>query len=271
MSNLKIYCSTIKYYKILDKFPSYINPVGLGSGIFPDEWDVEKKGNNISHLNKYYAQLTMYYWVWKNKLSELEMNDFIGSCEHRLFWLNDLYKKKQKYSPLSLYSKLLQPKNNIFKVNEIILPQPIIFKKKTLYEDFEEVHKKNILPEVISFLPQEHQDSFKRHLQENTLYIGNMFITKKKYFEEYCEIIFPWVEMCYKYCIDRNLCTGYNIRLPVFLAERFSSYWMSEFKNKTTLSYARLGNFHLSNKLNSFINTIKLPFTFYQFPTIYKY
>ena len=31
------------------------------------------------------------------------------------------------------------------------------------------------------------------------------------------------------------------------------------------------GNFHLSNKLNSFINTIKLPFTFYQYPTIYKY
>jgi hypothetical protein len=98
-----------------------------------------------------------------------------------------------------------------------------------------------------------------------------MFITKKKYFEEYCELIFPWVEMCYKFCMDKNLCNGHNIRLPVFLAERFSSYWMSEFKNKTTLSFVRLGNFHLSNKLNNFVNTIKLPFTFYQYPTIYNY
>lgn len=271
MPNLKIYCSTIKYYKILDKFPSYITPVGLGSGIFPSNWEIEKAESNISHLNKHYAQLTMYYWIWKNRLRELNTNDFIGNCEHRLFWLNDFYKKKQKFSLGNLYNKLLKPKNNIFKVNEIILPQPIIFKKKTLFEDFEEVHKKNILQDIITFLPKEYQVPFRQHLQENVLYIGNMFITKKKYFEEYCELIFPWVDKCYKYCMDQNLCNGYNIRLPVFIAERFSSFWMTQFKNKTTLSYARLGNFHLSNELNTFVNSIKLPFTFSQFPTIYNY
>ena len=169
MTNLKLYCSTLKYYKILNKLPSYIIPVGLGDNAFPDTWETEKNGINIFHVNKYYAQLTMYYWIWKNKLSELNANDFIGNCEHRLFWLNDLYEKKQKLSPHSLYSKLLHPKNNIFKINEIVLPQPIIFKKKTLFEDFEEVHEKNILKEVIKFLPKEHQDPFKNHLKENIL------------------------------------------------------------------------------------------------------
>ena len=271
MVNLKIYCSTIKYYKILDKLPSYIIPVGLGDAIFPNNWETEKKGINISHLNKYYAQLTMYYWIWKNKFKELSSDDFIGNCEHRLFWLNDFYATKKNFSLQTLHSKLLQPKNDNFKFKEIILPQPIIFKNKTLFEDFEDVHKEGILKDAISFLPKEHQDPFRKHLYENTLYIGNMFITKKKYFEEYCELIFPWVDQCYKYCEDKNLCQGYNIRLPVFLAERFSSYWMSNFKNKATLSYARLGNFHLSNKFNKFINTMKLPFTFYQYPTIYNY
>lgn len=271
MSNLKIYCSTINHYKILEKLPSYINPVGLGENIFPENWETEKKGKNISDKNKYYAQLTMYYWIWKNKLNGKNPNDFIGNCEHRLFWLNNFYSTKQKFSSSSLYSKLLNPNNNIFKEHEIIVPQPIIFKKKSLFEDFEEVHAKNVLNDVISFLPKEEQSLFNLHLGQNQLYIGNMFITKVKYFEEYCELIFPFVDKCLEYCKKKNLLNEYQIRLPVFLAERFSSYWMSKFKNRGTLSLARLGNFHLSNKLNTFLNTTKIPFTFHQYPTLYKY
>ena len=271
MENLKIFCSTINYYKVLERLPNYITPVGLGENTFPSNWETEKKGVNISHLNKYYAQLTMYYWIWKNKLKDFKPNSFIGLCEHRLFWLDALYNKKQKFSPSSLYNKLLNPNNEILKNSEIIIPQPIIFEKKNLYQDFEEVHQKNILDDVISFLPKEEQISFKKHLSHNVFYIGNMFISKKKYFEEYCELIFPWVEKCYNYCLEKNLCKGYQVRLPVFLAERFSSYWMSKFKNSNTLSVARLGNFHLSNKLNTFFNTTKIPFTFHQYPTLYKY
>ena len=271
MPNLKIYCSTIKYYKILEKLPSYITPVGLGENYFPYNWDVEKKGMNISNLNKYYAQLTMYYWIWKNKLKNSSAEDYVGNCEHRLFWLNNLYSKKEKFSSVSLYSKLLSPKNDIFNSQEIIAPQPIIFKNKSLFKDFEEIHEKNILQDVISFLPKEEHYHFKRHLEKNTLHIGPMFITKKKYFEEYCELIFPWVDQCLKYCLSKKLCHGYNVRLPVFLAERFTSYWISKFKKKTTLSYSRLGNVHLFNKLNTFVNTMKFPFTFHQYPTIYQY
>ena len=271
MKNLNIYCSTVSYYKILDKLPGYITPIGLGDNIFPNYWKTEKEGENISHLNKFYGQLTMYYWLWKNHINKFDENNFIGNCEHRLFWLNNYYDKKQKFSPYSLYNKLLKPENKIFKTNDIIVPHPIIFKSKSLFEDFEEVHSKGIIKETINFLPFEDRENFKKHLEDNIFYIGNMFITKKKYFIEYCEIIFPWVDLCYKLCMNKNLCKGYNIRLPVFLAERFSSYWMSRFKNKTKLSLARLGNFHLSNKLNSFINTMKIPFTFYQYPTIYRY
>ena len=103
------------------------------------------------------------------------------------------------------------------------------------------------------------------------MYPHNMFITKKKYFIEYCEIIFPWLEKCLNYCQEKNICKDYNMRLPAFLAERFTSFWFSEFDNREILSYARLGNFHLSNNINKIINTTKIPFTYYQYPTIHKY
>ena len=61
------------------------------------------------------------------------------------------------------------------------------------------------------------------------------------------------------YCQKKNLCKDYNLRLPAFLAERFTSFWFSEFKNRELLSYARLGKFHLSDKVNKYINSTKLP------------
>ena len=66
-------------------------------------------------------------------------------------------------------------------------------------------------------------------------------------FEKYCEEIFPWLEKCLNLCLKKNLCEGYNVRLPAFLAERFTSFWFSQHKNKKNLSYARLGKNLLSN------------------------
>ena len=57
MSNLKIYCTSIKYLNILDKLPSYIKPLGLGNSNYPDHWNTEKKGENILHLEE---KMTFY-------------------------------------------------------------------------------------------------------------------------------------------------------------------------------------------------------------------
>ena len=43
MKNLTIYCTTIKYYKVLDNLPDYIKPLGLGENIYPDYWFDEKE------------------------------------------------------------------------------------------------------------------------------------------------------------------------------------------------------------------------------------
>ena len=103
------------------------------------------------------------------------------------------------------------------------------------------------------------------------LFPHNMFITKAKHFEEYCEVIFPWLEKCMNYCHEKKICNDYNMRMPAFLAERFTSFWFNRFKKRSLLSYARLGKFHLSNNINSFINTTKLPFTFSQYPSIHNF
>lgn len=270
MKKLTIFCTSIKYFKILDKLPNYITKIGLGESNFPNDWHDEKKGKNISHLNKNYGELTGVYWIWKNLLKNFNKNDLIGNCHYRKLWLNEIYEIKQKKTNNSLFNNLLKNNNFLFKKEDTFQVQPIIFKKKSLLEDFKIIHRNDSLEKSISFLEPKYQVLFKNHLQQNKLYPLNMFITTPQKFEKYCEIIFPWLEKCHEYCLKENLCKDYNIRLPAFLAERFTSFWFSQF-SKSNLSYARLGKFFLSNNINRVINPIKLPFTFKMYPTLHKY
>ena len=270
--NLNIYCTTIEYFKVMDNFPNYIKPLGLGETKYPQHWLSEKKGKNILSLNKYYAELTGIYWIWKNQLDGLENEDLLGNCHYRVLWLNEYLDKKKKFTTESLHNKLLKIDNFILNDVGVIQVQPVKYSNKNLLEDFKDVHKCDALDESVKFFEDEAiSKKFLKHLKGNVLYPHNMFITKKIYFDEYCKIIFPWLEKCLEYCLKKNLCINYNLRLPAFLAERFTSFWFSEFDKRELLSYARLGKFHLSNKLNKLINTTKIPFTYYQYPTIHRY
>ena len=272
MVNLNIYCTTIHYFNVLDKLPSYIKPLGLGNTNYPNHWLTEKNGENISNLNKYYGETSGFYWIWKNKLNDKDKNDWIGSCHYRKLWLNNIYNKKQKLSFKSLYSNLLNTDNEIFNDCDVIQVQPTILKKETLYEQFNKVHKNNVLENCINFLSSSEKENFRNHLNGNKICGLNMFITKTSLYREYCENLFPWLKKCLNYCINNNLCTNYNTRLPAFLAERYTSYWFSQNNIKSKyLSYARLGNFMLSNNVNKFINPTKIPFTFRIYPTIHDY
>lgn len=268
---LDIFCTTIKYYRILDKLQSFIKPLGLGEEIYPENWFDEKKGDNISDLNKHYAEFTGLYWIWKNKLINKNDKDLIGNCHNRVLWLNDYREKKVKFTFQNLYDNLLKEDNNILTEHEVIQVQPITFKSKNLIKDFEEVHKCDALNKSLEFLDKTTSDNFKKHLNGNLIYPHNMFITNKSNFENYCRMIFPWLEKIHHYCLSKDLYVGYNMRLPAFIAERFTSFWFSQFSSRSLLSYARLGKFHLSNKVNSVLNSSKLPFTYYQYPTIHKF
>ena len=48
---LEIFCTTIKYYRILDKLQSFIKPLGLGKEIYPENWfDVVIVVTSLLHL-----------------------------------------------------------------------------------------------------------------------------------------------------------------------------------------------------------------------------
>ena len=229
-NKLTIYCFTLKYFKLLDSLPDHIVPLGLGSEKFPNNWLDEKNGENISKLNNYYGEATGIYWIWKNKLNNYKNDDWIGTCHYRKFWLDDCYLNKQKTTFSSLYSKLLKPENEVFLISDAIQVQPIFFKNQTILEQFEKVCGKNIIKECAEFLDPSIKDEFLKYLNNKKFSI-TFFITKKN-FEEYCSILFPWMESVLITVKQRNLLIGYNSRLPAFLMERFASFWIDRNVNK---------------------------------------
>ena len=274
MKNLNIYCLSLKYYKVLDELPTFIKPLGLGKNSFPDNWLDEKNGKNISNLNNFFAEATGIYWIWKNELPKMKSDDWVGTCHYRRFWLDSEYKEKQKNSFKSLYSKLLGLENKIFINSDAIQVQPITLKNETLLEQFNKVHDKDnneILSSCINFLDKENRESFRSYLNKNEFSI-TIFLSKVEIFDEYCRVLFPWLDKCYNFCKEKKLLKGYNDRLPAFMMERFASYWIkTHVKNLQYLSYARIGDLMLSNQINNFFNPMKFPATFRMYPTRHNF
>ena len=158
--------------------------------------------------------------------------------------------------------------NNIFKFNSFfiitIIPNFLtsLFNKTICFEPN---------PDCINFLKADLREEFKKYLNGNKLCPHGMFITKAHLLNRYFEILFPWLEKCYAYCIEKKLMKDYNTRLPGFIMERFASFWFSKNIKKKQLSYARLGKFMLSNNINKYINPMKIPFTFRMHPTLHDF
>ena len=266
MNNLYIYCFSTNESKFLKKLPDNIIPVILGSSRSGNSnYEYENNGINISNLNKYCAELTGIYWVYKNKIMHHNNDDWIGFCHYRRFWLNSLLKKKKSFS--NIYSKLLL--NQISSLNdyETMLVDPIYLKNENVIDHFKNNHGKEIFEFLHEILDDKLYEEFLNFGYNRKFSACNMFITKPKIFINYCEIVFPLIEKLLKECLNKNLCVGKNLKLPAYFIERFTPYWFEKHSKVGYLSYAVFNNFYISDAVNTFLNPLKLPFTSSFFPT----
>ncbi|MDA7454161.1 DUF4422 domain-containing protein [Candidatus Pelagibacter ubique] len=264
MNKLKIYCFVTNESKFLKKLPANIVPVIIGNNN-STTFLSENVGINISNLNKYYAELTGLYWVFKNRIEYHNDDDFVGFCHYRRLWMNGILNKKISFS--NIYSKLLQNKNKSLNNFETILVDPIYLKNESIIGHFNNNHGKEIFEFLHKILDKNLYNDFINYGNQKKFSPCNMFITKPKIFINYCNLIFPLMEKLLEECLNRNLCIGNNLKLPAYFIERFTPYWFKKHSKVGYLSYAVLNNFYMSDAVNNIINPLKLPFTSSFFPT----
>lgn len=251
---MKMFCITINdnHYKKIDKL-DYI-PVGLGSGIKEKNFLKDNSGNNITNKNPYYGEYTFHYWIWKNKINELN-EKWIGFCQYRKFW--SLKKNEIKYDTIEELNKsLLKEIPSHYENYESILGEPMLINQFKLSKFFKKnflkmiknpnllfnENKRNIrfhfnlmhgdgnLDKAIALIDKEDREDFTHFVNTQVSFNPhNMFICKSnKILKNYYDSLFPWLERCEKiFGFDLE---GYGLkRIYGFLAERYMSFWFQKY------------------------------------------
>lgn len=234
--NVKIYVATHQpcdeLLKIKD--PIYI-PIHCGkeiyssseTGYIPDLGD--NTGLNISSKNKNYCELTALYWIWKNDSSQ--PNDIVGLNHYRRYFREPT----PEGEPEILLGKETIEKwltgcdfitNGSGTDGHVYLSE-----EKSTYNAYCQTHNKididNML-DGISRVAPDLFDSINYQLKQTSgMCPSNLFITRKKYLDEYSDFLFSvlsYVESVTD--LTNSQYQGYGGRVFGFLAERIFRPWL---------------------------------------------
>ncbi len=140
----------------------------------------DDEGDNISQKNGNYSELTVLYWIWKNRSPEDYPVDYIGFMQYRrILGLSD-----------DDYARMVS--NNI----DVVLPFPMP------YEPNIDVHHKRYLKsedwEALVAALNELQPEYAKYLPETLgqryLYNYNIILAKPEVLSDYCKWLFPILE-----------------------------------------------------------------------------
>lgn len=197
MKNVKILVGYYKPSVLLET--DVLTPIHLGrslsnSSFESNNWMTEKMigdntGDNISHMNKEFCELTALYWAWKN-YDELTNPEYIGFIHYRRFYdfhdeKNIVKSIKSFDNEFSLNDYSLVNINKWIQDADLIVPLKSNLFGKTIYDHYFEHHRIEDLDEALRIIknkcPGEY-DEIKKYMQETHVYFLNSFIMKKSRF-----------------------------------------------------------------------------------------
>lgn len=178
----------------------------------------DNQGDNISHKNRQYCELTALYWIWKN-----DHSDYAGLCHYRRhFELDEVMLGRLAGSDI-----------------DVVLTLPILnfpsVGKVYCHDHVENDWK--VMMEAVQVLEPDYMETAKA-LQDGNFYYGyNMFIARKRILDRYCAWLFPILQYCEEHCGTRD--EGYQERYIGFLAERLMGIYFLHHEGTYKIVHAR--------------------------------
>jgi hypothetical protein len=205
----RMYIMAHKKFQVPDK-NGYI-PLQVGSTLNEDlGYQKDDTGIQISAKNKTYCELTGMYWIWKNIQC-----DNVGICHYRRYFVQD-----------ELLT--IEYMEECLKTYDIIVPDSGMTMYENVYKHYENRHKikdLNICGEVLLQKYPKDYAAFKWSLERNFMSLGNMVITSKTLYDEYCSWLFDILFEVEKRTNIENY-DDYQKRVFGFLSERLFRTWL---------------------------------------------
>lgn len=144
----------------------------------------DNKGENISHKNSSYCELTGLYWVWKNSVA-----NYVGLAHYRRHF------SLKKLDSEDVYNSILNEQEIMPLLDEydVILPKKRYYYIETLYSHYKHTHYAihlDLTREIIEDFYPEYLSIYDKVIKQTYGYMFNMFIMKKSLVDKYCKWVF---------------------------------------------------------------------------------
>lgn len=238
---IQIAIATQKKYE----FPSHDSyiPIQTGSSLSSNILGIQRddEGENISHLNESFCELTALYWLWKNVKA-----DYYGICHYR----RHFHALNNKHLYLA-NNKILHPDAmlEIFIDHDLILPKKRSYYIETIYDHYKNGHSEDDLEVLESILKEDYPDYVKAYrdvMNSRSISLYNMFIMKDNLFNEYCDWLFSILFKLENSIRGKNY-GPYQKRVIGFIGERLLNIWVEKNKNKLNIYRSKVVNIEGEN------------------------
>lgn len=261
--NIKIIVATHKPYR-MPTDPMYL-PVFCGAALrkpeeIPEGYQRDDEGENISHKNATYCELTALYWAWKNLPPEVEA---VGLCHYRRHFTAMGLSKRNLLNKWNIILTQNQT-NELLKTYDVILPRRCDFGSATVYAQWLSYHVSeplDITAVYVKSLSHAYEKAWNTVMNQTWANVFNMIITKRCIMDRYC----AWLFTVLQYVEQRvNLAPRLidDSRLYGFISERLLDVWIEannlSFREIDCLfmerrSLARRGFLFLKRKIKSVV------------------
>lgn len=227
---MTVYVITHKHFNYQQLPVGYIPLlVGSNKNQNPDNFITDNTGDNITDKNYSYSELTGLYWMWKNTHDKN-----IGLAHYRRYF-SEYTSFNQFYLTTILrgHAKPVLVKQLDEWINDGIdwvIAAPQVGGEGSLWNQFEHFHHikdLEITRNVIQNLYPDYTVNFDQVIKDNSqASFYNMFYTKKKEMNAYCEWLFKILFEVEKQ-VDISSYDQYQQRLFGFLSERLFNVWLA--------------------------------------------
>lgn len=249
--NLKLFSAFHKPFVIPKA--SYVQPVHAGKALSTVELGIkgDDNGDNISHLNYSFCELTVMYWVWKN--ADRSQFDYWGLMHYRRYFTNgdflsNFFKKKvYKYQVDQkalddvvndrLYKSLLKD----LQANDIILMKPIKGGELSIEANYKDKHIAEHWDAMVNVLQTKYPEYKKSldYFQQSSMSYFNMMVAGWKVWDEYLSWLFSILFEVEKRI--GKIDDAYQARVYGFLSERMINLFV--YHNALKVAYYPVASF----------------------------
>lgn len=219
-------------------------------------------GENISHKNRSYCELTAQYWAWKNVEA-----DYYGFFHYRRYLYPDL-KAKCPYCIAREPSAELLDEMGYDQFAELIEKYDLILPKSenmyiTVREHYSNApfhHMEDLerTGQIVRLRYPEYGPAVEEYLSGARCLFGNIYIMKKWLFQDYCGWLFPVLEE-FDQQADTSRYTPQERRVDGYLAERLLGIFAAYHRELKRLELPRvhfienLGELYKRRAINFFL------------------